>query len=205
MTRTLIIAVLVAGCAGDYIYRPAENATAQIHGRTAARYEIPQQAPQGDVRVASFGIAKVERQDTGEKQRMVHVRMIVANNSQQPWTVDTREVRIELPQVGQETASIVRAQNAQGPIVQVAPMGQEQLDLFYPLPPGIDKASRLPEFSALWTVHTPQQTVTERTPFDRLQVYPTYAYGYGYGPWYGWYGWGGPWHDPWMIGAPVWW
>jgi hypothetical protein len=203
MTRYLILALVAAGCYSDYIYRPAEHATAEIHGRTAAQYEIPPQAPQGDVRLASFGIAKVERQDTGEKQRMVHLRMIVANNSGQPWIVDTRELRIDLPNVGQETAAITRVRDGQEPVVQVPPGASRQIDLFYALPQGMEKASKLPQFDAVWAVRTPAQTVVERTPFDRLQVIPTYAYGYG--PGWGWYGWGGPWHDPWLIGAPVWW
>jgi hypothetical protein len=204
MTRYLMMMLLAAGCSSDYIYQPAEHATAQILGRTAAHYEIPAQAPQGDVRIASFGIAKVQRQDMpDQKQRMVHLRMIVANNSQQHWTVDTREVRINLPGAGEVQATIARVSDAQGSVVDVAPGGQRQLDLFYPLPAGMEKASKLPQFDAVWTVHTPEQTVAERTPFDRLYVYPTYAYGYG--PGWGWYGWGGPWHDPWYIGAPGWW
>jgi len=203
MKRALMMALLVAGCAGEYVYRPAEHATSEILGRTAAHYTIPEQAPQGDVRIASFGIAKVERQDSGVKQRMVHLRVIVANNSAQPWTVDTRQVQIDLPHVGRQEPSIVRVRDGQGPIVQIPPTGSRQMDLFYALPVGMEKASKLPQFDALWAVHMPQQTVVQRTPFDRLQVYPTYAYGYG--PGWGWYGWGGPWGDPWLIGAPVWW
>src|SRR5258708_5454599 len=129
MKRAVMMVLFVAGCAGEYIYRPAENATAEIHGRTAAHYDIPAQAPQGDVRVASFGIAKVERQDgSGQKQRMVHLRMIVANNSAQPWMVDTRQVQLDLPGVGREAASIVRVRDSQGPIVPVPPRGSQQID-----------------------------------------------------------------------------
>jgi len=205
MKKFLMMTLFAAGCAGDYIYQPAEHATAQILGRSAAHYDIPAQTPQGDVRIASFGIAKVQRQEAlDQKQRMVHLRMIVANNGPDRWTVDAREVRVDFPGVGQQPPTIVRVSEAQGTVVDVPPGGQKQLDLFYPLPAGMEKASKLPQFDAVWAVHLPQQTVTERTPFDRLQVYPTYAYGYGPG-WGGWYGWGGPWHDPWYIGAPGWW
>ena len=59
MTRSLMFALLTFGCGSQYVYRPAAHATAQIHGHVAADYEIPAQAPEGDVRIASFGIAKV--------------------------------------------------------------------------------------------------------------------------------------------------
>src|SRR5262245_47152487 len=61
MSRIVVVALgcaLAAGCAYEYVYRPAENATATVRGQVAARYQIPTNNPQGDVRVASFGVAK---------------------------------------------------------------------------------------------------------------------------------------------------
>jgi hypothetical protein len=60
-SRALALLLLAgAGCAsGRYIYEPEENVTARISGRPAAYYPVPPQAPRGDVRVATLGIARL--------------------------------------------------------------------------------------------------------------------------------------------------
>jgi hypothetical protein len=196
------IAFLCAGLAGcaEYIYRPSENATAEIRGHVAAKYDIPAQSPQGDVRIASFGFTKIQAEnDPHTSHPAVHLRLIVANNSNELWTVDTRQIKIDFAGSAQSTAAFVTTREGDEglPIVQIAPKGQRVIDLFYPLPASMPKASKLPEFDALWQVHAGNQVVTERTPFERLRIEPAYAYGYG--PEWGWYGaWGGPyWYDPW--------
>src|SRR5882757_8129505 len=102
--RTLQIAILLVGsfaitsCAASYAYRPASNATDTPKGRVAADYQIPPTAPQGVVRLLSFGMSKISpsgRPD--ENHKAVHVRMIVTDNSQTPWTIDTRQQTIALP------------------------------------------------------------------------------------------------------------
>jgi hypothetical protein len=141
--------------------------------------------------------------------------MVVANNSAEPWTVDTREQRIALP--GQRQTPPAFVHTAEGdvtlPYVTVPAGDKRTIDLFYPLPADLQSAKHIPEFDVVWRVHTDEQTVAERTPFDRLRVEPQYAAGYG--PGWGYYGgwWGGPyWYDPWypagllpraFVGAPV--
>lgn len=224
MSRYVLIAgaIVLGGCAHEYVYRPAEHATASIHGRVAADYEIPAQAPQGDVRIASFGISRISPTTApDEVERAVHLRMIVANNSAETWTIDTRQVRVDFPGIGQTPPAFVSTRDGESglPIVNVSPRGQRVLDMFYPLPATMQSASRIPQFDVVWQVRTATQLVAERTPFDRLRVEPAYAAGYG--PEWAWYGgWGGPfWYDPWypaavlgpqfttgpvMIGAPTW-
>lgn len=216
MRPWMLLALALAACGPSYVYQPAAHATAQIRGRVAADYPIPAAHPQGDVRLASFGLAKIS--PTGapaESERAVHLRMVVANNSAQPWTIDTREQRIELPARGQMPPAFVHTAEGEStlPYVTVPAGGKRTIDLFYPLPPNLQSAKHIPEFDVVWRVHTADQTVAERTPFDRLRVVPQYAAGYG--PGWGYYGgwWGGPfWYDPWYpagmlppayIGAPV--
>lgn len=220
----LLVPVLaLAACAPSYVYQPATNATAQIRGRVAAEYQIPAAQPRGDVRLASFGFSNVSStRAPNERERAVHVRMVVANNSAQPWTVDTREQRLDLPGRAPMPPAYVHAHEGDQslPYVTVPAGGKRTIDLFYPLPPELQSAQHLPEFDVVWRVHTEDQTVVERTPFDRLRITPVYAAGYGpgwvnYGPW-----WGGPfWYDPWYpvgvlppayvgvpatIGPPTW-
>src|SRR5689334_5623664 len=85
---------VLAACAEDeYIYRPAEQATANVGGLPAARYGIPPERPLGTVLIASSGLARIGFGD-GAEQRMLAVRMVISNNTDDvPWTVDTREQR----------------------------------------------------------------------------------------------------------------
>src|SRR5215471_2879520 len=84
--------ILVAACAPDeYIYRPAEQATAEVGGLPAARYGVPPERPVGSVLVASSGLARIGFSG-GAEQKMLQVRLVVSNNSDDaPWTLDTRE------------------------------------------------------------------------------------------------------------------
>ena len=213
-----VVALVLAGCASNYVYRPEENATATVAGHAAARYEVPPEQPQGDVRVASFGVSKITPEGSGEQLRALHVRMIVANNSQVPWTIDTRKQQAVLDSGEQLTAAFARADVEGLPVVTVPPSGQRTIDLFYPLPLQVQKASRIPGFGVMWRVDTGGgREVVERTPFERLRVEPAYAYGYGYGWGYdtwglGPYDWSNPFWGPYpyysggsvTIGRPTW-
>jgi hypothetical protein len=205
-----------ASCAPSYAYRPAANATATIKGRLAADYPIPLAAPQGDVRLASFGMSEISPTGAGNRnENAIHLRMIVADNGQTPWTLDTRQQEIALPDGQQLAPAYVATHEGQAglPSVTVPAGGKRIIDLFYPLPPNMQSASKVPEFDVVWRVDTPQQNVIERTPFDRLQIEPAAFDGYG-SEWGAWGdGWGGPfWYDPMYsgyrgevrIGAPHW-
>jgi hypothetical protein len=200
----LFAATLVA-CYSDYYYRPAEQSNATVNGFPAAHYNVPAQAPKGDVRVSTFGLTKIE-QANGDKPRFLHVRMVVANNSDlAPWTVDTREQVLKLGNAGQSRPAFANSDNGQLPQAEVPVGGQRTLDLYYPLPANLQRASRLPQFDLSWKVQTPEQLVAERTPFERIYVdYYPYYYGYpsvafGYGP-YWWYD---PFYTSYTFANPV--
>jgi hypothetical protein len=190
-----------------FLYSPAEQATATVDGFPAARYGVPPERPLGTVLVASPGVVdmKFERD---VKTRMLSVRMIVANNQDDnPWKIDTREVRAVLKDAGEAAPAYVNAERQQLPIVEVRRGEKQTLELFYPLTPAAQDAKHLPEFDLVWQVHTSERAVAERTPFERFELEAVgpepYYYGWGFGPY--WY------HDPitpwpaWSVGAPVYW
>jgi hypothetical protein len=205
----LLGAALAMGACNQYTYVPSTNATAAIRGQTAAKYDIPSPAePQGDVRIASFGISKVTRQD-GTPMRAIHVRLVASNNSAQPWTIDTRQQLADIRNVGQVSAAFARSEGQDLPLVAVAPGQKRTVDIFFPLPAQTEKASKIPEFDVLWKVQAGSTVVAQRTPFERLQVAPMMAAaGFGY-PYYGTYGFGPyGWYDPFwgpgVIASPAW-
>lgn len=201
MWRSARIVVATAAIAAvacesrSYVYRPAISSGAIIAGKPAAHQRIPPEAPRGDLRVATFGFADlrpVERE--GENVRALHVRMVVSNDSDAPWSVDTREQRVELPGNGESRPAYARSDDAAPPVIEIPPGTQRSIDLFFPLPRSMQEASELPAFDTIWTVHTGTQAITQRTPFERIEVTPVYETT-PYRP--GWSGWGPPYYyDP---------
>jgi hypothetical protein len=134
----------------------------------------------------------------------MHVRVVVANNDDRgPWQMDTREQVAALDGYGQSRPAFAEASVGPAPIVTIAPGTNATVDLYYPLPEAMQKASEVPHFELLWRVHTPEMPVAERTSFERVKLEPPpYTY-------YAWeWGWGPSWYDPFWPdytywGAPV--
>jgi hypothetical protein len=198
-------AVALSACSEEYVYRPAVNASATVGGRVAAYYEIPPESPRGSVRLASAGYADLGPKG-GKPVRAVHLRLVVSNNDSTAWSVDAREQRIDIPGHGSSRPAYVGTKAVAPPLVNIPPGEKRVIDMFYPLPEGLKEASQIPEFDALWSVETPARVVTERTPFDRLEVQPAYAYDPGWG--WGWYDplypYGGFSDPARVVGVPVW-
>jgi hypothetical protein len=207
LTGLSLVALAAGACTnGNYFYRPAENSTAQVRGRPAADYDIPSAAhPQGNVRIASFGIAKItpKKQQVTQFFRALHVRMVVSNGSSEVWTVNTQDQLADVRNLGKLRVGYAESDANDLPNVTIQPGGKRTIDLFFPLPHPTDKASRIPEFDVLWRVQAGARAFTSRAPFERLQLTPYYA-----GPWYpytfGPFGWYDPIWGPGMIAAPGW-
>lgn len=197
MNRPLLCslaALALAACAPSYVYLPEENATASIAGRAAARYAIPPERPQGDVRVASFGVSVVTPVNGTGAFNALHVRMVVSNESHQPWTLDTRNQLISIAHEGTSRPIYSNVDRGSQPLVTIAPGDKRTIDLFYPLPADMQGAKRIPTFDVLWKVHTGARVIAERTPFQRLEVAPELA---AAGPYFFDYSWGPYlWYDP---------
>ena len=197
---TLVSSALAVGLIGcshpRYVFIPAQNADAVMDGETASLYQVPPQDPQGDVEVASFGI-----QQAPNGPPSMHVRMIVSNDSDQPWVLDTRRQLAVVPGVGRVRAMSATSSLSQPPRISIGPDEEAVVDLFFPLPPRDADAKELPDFNLIWRVQTDRGMVADRTRFNRYRVEPVAFYPewgpYGwydddfYGPWYD-YGWYGP-------------
>jgi hypothetical protein len=196
---TVALAAAV-GCSSSarYIYRPEENATATVAGRPAALYEVPPESPRGDVRIAALGIARLHaRGDEQHEVRAMHVRMVVDDNDDAAWTVDTREQIGVLDGAGQSRPAFASASVGQAPVITIPPSGKVSIDLYYPLPQAMQGASEVPHFDVLWRVRTPERVVAERTSFERLRIEPRPSPDYGVaGAWWGPGWWGPGWYDP---------
>ncbi len=198
MNKLIPIALCVAagGCAPAYVYRPTQEVTAEAGGRPASRYPIPPESPHGSLTVATFGIAEVQ---VGEQAlKMLHVREVVSNDDDiAPWTLDTRQQLVEVPGHGKSVPTYVNTDVAGAPLVAIQPGTKRTIDLYYALPPGVQKADKLPEFDVLAHVQTPLRPVAQRTPFERFAIEPeaydayyggAFAVGVGWGPMW--------WYDP---------
>jgi hypothetical protein len=196
---TLSLAALGA-CSTPYAYVPTTNATVPVRGQIAAYYAIPPEAPRGNVQIESYGMTKVTPESAGhapgDKAPALHLRLVLANNGVTTWIFDTREQRVDLGANGGMVAPAFASADAgsRPPLVTVTPTGNRVADLFFVLPPALQKTDKLPHFDALWRVNTGTEVIAERTPFERLIVAPAYAPAWDYGP--GYY-WGGPyWMNP---------
>jgi hypothetical protein len=193
------LAAFALGCAGGpYFYQPAEQANAVISGHPAAHYTIPPTNPQGDVRVAAFGVAKLEFEDRDETVHALHIQLIIANNSgRQTWALDTRGVQVQFAGNARKSSPAYANSSSAGlPVVQIPPGESRTVDLYYPLPAHMEDEGDLPRFDVLWSVETDDGMVTERTPFERREVVPPAPTVY--------YGWGAPywWYDPFFTPYP---
>jgi hypothetical protein len=202
MSFRLLIACgfLLAACGSSYVYQPETQANATMRGNVAADYPLPSAVQQhGDARIASFGVSKIKR--TGLPPiRALQARMVVSNNSNTDWHLDTRQQEVALHDGRHLQPGYVYSDAGDTPLVTIPPNGKRTINLFYPLPVDVDKARHVPQFDLLWRVDTGGgQVVAMRTPFQRLAIEPAYA-----GP--GWWGgWWGPyaWYDPfWGAGIP---
>jgi hypothetical protein len=179
MMRSLLFVVALgsAACGTHYAFVPVSPAhVVPAFKRDAAYVAIPEQDPHGDLRVLSYG---VERLTTGDPEEpsadddvvTLHLRVLVENTGSKPWALDTREQRIVVDGLGAESPSFVvsdRSGDGSAPPVVNLTFGATRIvDLFYPVPNGVDA---MPAFRAVTKVRTDEGDVTETTPFQRVSV-----------------------------------
>ncbi|MGH7438467.1 MAG: hypothetical protein ACRENE_22505, partial [Polyangiaceae bacterium] len=162
---TLVVAAFTAtGCAeAEYAYVPEQNATAALGGQVAADYPIPPSTPTGDVRLASYGVAELAPPGgSGRRLYAIHLHMSIADNGSAPFTVDTREQRLDLEGHGMSAPAFASADAGSAPpVVTVPTAGKRVIDLFFPLPADLEAPDNLPAFDAVWRVHADDQVVVE--------------------------------------------
>jgi hypothetical protein len=195
----LFVALALAACSKNYIYRPTVTTTsATVAGLPASYYGVPPESPRGHVRIATLGFADIRPAGGGEQEDVpaLHVRMIVANNSDRPWQLDTREARAILPRRGESRPAYATVDQGTPPVVEIPARAERTVDLFYPLPRDMQKEDSVPSFDVLWQIDTDARRVVERTPFERIEV-ETPSESSSPDTTLTYFAWGGPyWGDP---------
>ena len=174
----LPLAVLaLAGCDVNYIYRPTEHATARLadSGLPAALYSVPEDRPQGEVKVAALGVREID----GRDEPSLGMRLVVTNNSDEPWSLYAPDQSLVVdgrPRGPEYVSGLDRGQ----PGAVIPPRQQRSFDLWFVLP-----SEEVASFQLAWGIRTPSRLVTQRTSFRReeLTAPPVAVYGGGY--WYG--------------------
>jgi uncharacterized membrane protein YgcG len=191
-TKLLLLAIAAAalsGCAENrYLFRPSQQATAQVSGLPAARYAIPPERPQGEVLVVSTGVTEIKPDN--KSQRALFARVIVSNNSDETtWQLDTRKQAAVLGN-NRIAPTYVNTFGQPIPVVEIPKGEKRTIDFYFPVPAGTESNGDLPQFDLSWNVETGTRAIAERTSFDRYRVEPVYSggyYGYGYGYGYPYY------------------
>ena len=163
----LAVALAMCGCGTRYAYAPVTTTSAEVVGHPAADYPFPPEAPCGDVRLATLGLADVD----GSKA--IRLRMILTNHGSEPWLLDKSEQELAVVTGGKrnERTEIVRAlTRVAGARVEVPPQQTENVDLFFTLPRDASDPSEVTAFDAIWTVRVGPRAIATRTPFERWTV-----------------------------------
>lgn len=183
---------ILGGCAHEYDYRPAERDLVPVQGVAGARYPIPPERPEGELRVASFGMQELSPSTGGPALPALHLRMIVANNGDTtPWTVDTRQTLIEIAGEGSSPAVYLNADVGGLPVLTIARGEQRVIDFFFPLPGGMQSTGAVLRFDVKWQINTGARPIAGRTSFDRFEPpnrETRVALAVGWGPFW--------WYDP---------
>ncbi|HEX4479038.1 MAG TPA: hypothetical protein VH142_28345, partial [Polyangiaceae bacterium] len=183
-----------------------QEAARTVNTELHADFQIPKENPHGDLRVTSYGLVDVGAKNKPDQRiAAVHVRMALTNNSDQSWTIDTREQRLSVEGYGSSVVAFATADPGTPPPTVTAPAkGRRSVDLYFPLPDALQKQETLPKYEALWRVHVGDLIVEGSAPFESPVVtspppvatddyndVPDYAGGgtaYWYNPYYASYG-----------------
>ena len=178
MHHTLGLIVLVTGvhgCASQSVYIPEERATATLGGRTAATYALPSEiSKQGDIRLASYGVAKL-KQSGNDSFQAIHLRVALSDKGSQPIVLDARAQELRLPDGRRIAAAFIRSPVSAPPLIRVEPGSAQTVDLYFPIPEDLRDESSPPKFDVVWRVDVGGDTVSQITPFDKVAVDPAQA------------------------------
>jgi hypothetical protein len=189
MRSVPLLVVGMLGCESGYVYTPESANVVSRSGTPAQKIDVPQERPNGSVQVLSEGIHHVATADG--KIPALQVKMIVSNDGDAtPWRVDPTKQLADIP--GQGATPPIYVSHDATAAVEIPQHTKRTIHLYYALPPGVTNTSKVKQFDLIWSIDTPDRTVSSRITFDRTYPYTNdyyaygYGYGYGYGPWWGW-------------------
>ena len=158
----------LAACSGQqgYLYTPSTTTltSAEPAQSRTADYPFPPDSPQGDIRLATSGLAK----GSADAPTAVQLRMTVRNRSQESWFIDPREQKLVLVARGDQRTINATASTTSSVPVEILPQQSAAIELSFDLPPTAAKPSEIPAFDAVWTVRVGGRPITTRTTFERL-------------------------------------
>src|SRR5262249_10848987 len=133
------VAAALGGCGtGSYVYQTTQQANATVESRPAPRYGIPPERPTRDGRVTSSGVHGVEPAPGSPRIKLLQVRLVVANNlDDRPWIVDTRAQYAWIAGEGKARPMFANSDAPGAPLLRIGRGEQRTIDLFYPLPQGM--------------------------------------------------------------------
>ena len=118
-----------------------------------------------------------------------------ANRATTPWTVDGREQVAAVPNQPPVAPAFLNTDAGVGPVYVVGPGQSKVFDLYFALPPPLDRPENLVGFDLSWKSDINGRPVAGRTTFQRFideqrsyAPYPPYVsvhLGWGVGWWYG--------------------
>jgi hypothetical protein len=238
MTRTLlpIIPVLLglllllgsSGCAHRYYYVPEISGEGARVGRGGIVYEIPPGSPQIKMKLASLGVVKPPKDSNAPANaHLLQIRMYFKRVTGAPQatastldvggeSLNPSELSITLSNGHEIKPVLIHAAYREGGLIRLATTTKQVIELFFPLPSGVQEAGDIQSFHFRWTLHYDSEKSETRTarfdrgdaapeqgaemfpwdpdyPFDESPVLPP---GWEMVPWYWW--------EP-FPGGPWWW
>ena len=144
---------------------PAHAADDPLDG-AAVTYQVPVEAPTGQVQILSLGVADLPAPNLIGSERFVHMRLAAENrHDPRAWLLDARDQFLDLPDGTPLPPRFAEASTG-GASAQLvlAPGKRGYLDLFYPVVGGFDPRST----SLTWRVRRGEDSIVARTVFERM-------------------------------------
>lgn len=169
----LLVAGALACSTPRYSYAPVRATSADLAGAPAAIYSIPPDDPRGDVRLATFGMARLVPDEVEDSALWaVHIALVVTNRSDETWSVDGTEQQLRVEN-GNDLVQATNDQLDDPPVMAVPPHGVTWVHLFFPLDP--QRPRFVPAFEVRWTLRTSTRVFHERTLFERFALEPRHV------------------------------
>ncbi len=156
-----VTAALVGCSSTSYTYVPAAP-PGPTGGEIASLYRVPAERPRGDVEITSSGVERVHGMAT------LRVRLVVSNNDDLPWSIDTRRQFADIPGVGRVSPVMASTTLFEPPFIRIDPGRRAVIDLYFPLAHGVDKDDEIRDFAVAWQVQTGTAMVEDHTLFQRF-------------------------------------
>jgi hypothetical protein len=160
-----LVAMLLLGCAAPQPLMPAERLTAlSPQGFAAAEYDLrTRRGVLGQATVWSHGVERVRFE--GRRRALVHVGMIVRNESSVPLVIDASALRLDSMLADGTVFEDGRVARVDGS-TRVDPGSEARLHMYFAMTPGVYPTD-VRQLRLRWALRDNGTIYTQRTPFVR--------------------------------------